>query len=285
MSDDYRQRVVLKDLSQFSQIYIVPLADFHEGCHDADHEVSDGYVRWIFEHDNAFTILNGDMMNCATKDSTPELYEDLVTPDQAYKKLLERLTPIKNKILMMTRGGHEETIFRKSGTDFMARLSHALRPDKIVETDSSQDIPYKPEGGMMGIKLSRNNHGVMVWLYATHGWGGARTVGAKVNKVEQLANLANVDIIVLSHDHTQAIHRLNVLDPPQAGIKFSQPMYWNIQRKILINTGGFVQYSGYIQRKGYMPQDLGTPRIRVEIKEVRDGHKYPEYRKDLHASI
>jgi len=288
LEEDYRQQVVLKDLSQFSQIYLVPLADLHEGSRDADHEVSDGYIQWIKEHDNAFTILNGDLMNCATKDSTPELYEDLVTPDQAYKALLKRLTPIKGKILMMTRGGHEETIFRKSGTDFMARLSHALRPDKVDETDSSKDIPYKPDGGMLGIRLARNNLGALFWLYATHGWGGARTVGAKMNKIEDLAGVANVDIIVLSHDHTQAIHRLNVLDPPRSRVSISKPCHWNIQRKILINTGGFVQYSGYIQRKGYKPQDLGTPRIRLELKErsIRRNGKWTGINfKDLHASI
>ncbi len=70
---DYSLRVVLKDLSQFSKVYFVPLADFHEGARDADHEISDGYINWIAEHD-AFTILNGDMMNCAWKDSTPELW-------------------------------------------------------------------------------------------------------------------------------------------------------------------------------------------------------------------
>jgi hypothetical protein len=29
------------------------------------------------------------------------------------------------------------------------------------------------------------------WGYATHGWGGARTIGAKIKKVEDLANIAN----------------------------------------------------------------------------------------------
>ena len=231
--------------------------------------MSDGYIKWIKEHDNAFTILNGDMMNCATKESTPEFYEDLIIPDDAYAQLRARLMPIKDKILMITRGGHEEAIFRKVGADYMARLAYDLG-----------DIPYMPDGGMFGMRLGKNNHTCMFWGYCTHGWGGARTIGAKVNKVEQLANLANVDFIVLSHDHTAAIHRLNVLEPPRSRIQFNKPMYLTSQRKLLINTGGFVRYRGYIQRKGYAPQDLGTPRIRLELKNDHTG-----YHKDLHSSL
>ena len=269
MERDFTQQVVLKDLSQFSQVYIVPLADFHTGARDADHEVSGGYIKWIAEHDNAFTILNGDMMNCAWKESTPDLFEDLTTPDAAYEKLRARVMPIKDKILMITRGGHEESIFRKVGADYMARLAYDLG-----------GVPYMPDGGIVGLRLSKNGHTCMFWGYATHGWGGARTIGAKIKKVEDLANIANVDFIVLSHDHTAAIHRLNVLDPPRARIQFKKPMYLTFQRKLLINTGGFVKYLGYIQRKGYAPQDLGTPRIRLEFK----ADQY-SYHKDIHASL
>jgi len=270
---DYRQAIVLKDLSQFSKLYLVPLSDLHEGSRDADHEVSNGYIQWIKEHDDAYTILNGDLMNCAWKESTPELFEDLITPDEAYNRLRARLMPIKDKIIAMTRGGHEESIFRKVGVDFMARLAYDLG-----------NVPYNPDGVMFGIRLSKNNHTRMFWGYATHGWGGARTIGAKVKKVEDLSNIANVDMVILSHDHTANIHRLNVLDPPRSRIQFKRPMYWGIQRKILINTGGFVKYYGYIQRKGFTPQDLGTPRIRLEIKEEREG-SYSDYKKDLHASL
>lgn len=272
--------VVMKDLSQFSKAYLVPLADLHEGSRDADHEVSDGYIKWIGERDNAFTILNGDMMNCAWKDSTPELWEDLITPDDAYAHLVTRLSPIKDKILMITRGGHEEAIFRKVGTDFMARLSHALRPDGVPEVDHRYDIPYRPDGGMLGMKLSLNGHPLYFFTWATHGWGGARTIGAKIKKTEDLALAADVDCYVLSHDHTQAIHRLNVLRPPRVRLSSTRPIYIEVDRKLLINTGGFVKYEGYIRRKGYAPQDLGTPRIRLEVKK-----SHARYYKDLHASI
>src|SRR3990167_5608316 len=177
MKKDFSQQVVIRDMSQFSKCYLVPLSDFHEGARDADHEKSDGYVRWIAEHDDTLTLLNGDMLNCATKDSSPDLFEDLVTPDQSYDKLLSRLLPIKDKIILITRGGHEEQIFRRVGHDYMAQLAHDLG-----------NIPYYPDGAMFGIRLSLNARTSIFWGYTTHGWGGARTIGAKVKKVEDLAN-------------------------------------------------------------------------------------------------
>ncbi len=270
MEKDYQSQIVMVDLAQFSKVYFVPLADFHEGARDADHEVSDGYIKWIEERDDARTALNGDMMNCAWKDSTPDLFEDLITPDDAYARLVARLMPIKNKILMITRGGHEESIFRKVGHDYMAQLAHDLG-----------DIPYKPDGGMLAIRLSLNNHTSVFTGWMTHGWGGARTIGAKVKKSEDLAMVADVDFIVISHDHTQNIHRLNVLAPPITNMRWGRANHIVVKRKILINTGGFVEYKGYIRRKGYAPQDLGTPRLRLE---VRKSH-HEGYHKDLHASI
>ncbi len=268
---NWQYQIVTKDLSPLSKCYIVPLADFHEGARDADHEVSNGYIDWIAEHNDAYTLLNGDMLNCAWKDSSPELFEDLCTPDQAYENLVKRLTPIKDKILMITRGGHEEAIFRKVGHDYMAQLAHDLG-----------DIPYKPDGGMVGIRLKASaTTSYWFWIYATHGWGGARTIGSKVKKVEDLSTVAEADVIVLSHDHTQVVHRLNTLVPPSGlHISTKHPIYMKHRRIILINTGGFVNYAGYIQRKGYSPQDLGTPRVRLEVKANHAGHY-----KDLHASI
>jgi len=268
----YQQQIVMKDASKFSKVYLIPLADFHIGNPYAASDVIQGYIDWIKARPNAFTILNGDLLNCAGKDTAPELFEDLITPDTAYEQLRAMLAPIKDKILMITRGGHEEAIFRKVGADYMARLAYDLG-----------DIPYKPEGGMVGIRMMKNNHTRVFFTYATHGWGGARTIGAKIKKPEDLALGVEADCIVVSHDHTQAVHRLNVMTPPHSRISMKRPLYLRIRRVLLINTGGFISFGGYVQAKGYVPQDMGTPRIRMEVKSTAKGDE--GYYKDLHSSI
>ena len=265
---NFNQQIVMKDLPQFSKIYLVPLADFHLGCKDVGVDVIRGYIGWIKDNKNAYTILNGDLMNCAGKDTAPELYDDLTTPDDAYFSLRAMLMPIKDKILMITRGNHEDMIWRRVGVDFMARLAYDLG-----------ETPYKPDGGMVGIRLSKNNHSSVFFIYATHGWGGARTIGAKVKKTEDLAVAIEADCYVLSHDHTQNMHRNNRLVPPKSRLGMKN-VYLQVQRQLLVNTGGFITYSGYVQKKGLSPQDLGTPRIRLELKKDTR-----HYFKDIHGSM
>ena len=269
MSEDYNQQVILKDLSQYSVVYLIGLSDFHIGVKNPPLQKIGGYIDWVKNHPNAFVILNGDMINGATKDTSAELFDDLITPDEAYAQVVEILKPIRNRILMITRGNHEETIYRKVGADYSARLAHELG-----------DIPYKPDGGMVGIRLGLNNHTAMCWQYATHGWGGARTLGAKVKKAQDLSLIANVHIYWLSHDHTQNLTRGNIMEPPRSRIQFTKPMYCTTGRRMYVSTGGFISYGGYIQRKGYTPQDLGTPRIRIELKK-----SHGDYKLDIHGSI
>jgi len=259
----------MRDLSQFSTVYLVPLADWHIGDNNAAIDIIQGYVDWIAERDNAFTILNGDLINAAIKTSASELFDDLTTPNASYKIVRGMLEPIKSKVLMVTRGNHEEAIYKLAGTDFMARLAYDLG-----------DIPYKPDGGMVGMRLKNNTHTAMCWAYATHGWGGARTIGAKVKKAQDLMQIAEAHVYILSHDHTQNINRGNILEPPRSRIRYDRPMHMTVRRKLFINTSEFNRYGGYIQRKGYTPQDLGTPRIRIELK-----HGHTDYWIDLHASI
>ncbi len=274
MKRNYNQQVVLKDLSEFNVVYLVPIADSHLGSQGIDLDKLNGYVQWIKERDNAFTILNGDIINGATKGSSAELYDDLVTPDDAYNQAREIFMPIKDKVLMVTRGNHEEAIYRNVGADYSARLAYDLG-----------DVPYKPDGGLLGMRLGTDEevkHTAMCWVYATHGWGGARTIGAKVKKAQDLSDVANAHVYILSHDHTQNVNRGNILDPPRSRINFNKPCYTSVSRKLYINTGAFGNYGGYVQRKGYTPQDLGTPRIRIEVKRTNENGVA---HLDLHGSI
>jgi len=267
---DFNMRVVTRDLTQFSKVYVIPLGDWHIGDRMSRLDVIQGYIDWVKARDNAFIVLGGDLMNCATKDSTPELYDDLIRPDDAYKIVRTMCEPVKGKILMIQRGNHEESIYRRSGVDFMDRLAYDLG-----------DIPYKPNGGMCALWLAKSNHNLVFSLYTTHGWGGARTMGAKVNKVEELAKGVRADVVILFHDHTANIHFGNTQELPTGRMTYRRPMYLRRTRLMYVNAGGFVDYGGYIQRKGYAPQDIRTPRIRMEIK--KDGEN--EWHKDLHGSL
>lgn len=268
-------RVIKKDLAKHDFIYLVPLGDFHWDEPQSDHDAIQGYVDWIAKHDNAYTILNGDLITAPTRASLANMYEmglpgeEIVVPslDQCTNELEELLEPIKDRILAADSGGHEfNHIFRVTGSDWTYNLMHRLGKEDI----------YARDGGVLLIKtkpLSRKDNSFFSIVF-THGYGGARTRGAKVRKLEILAQAFEVDMVIMSHDHTQNLARDNRLIPS-----------WDkedlgVHRVMLVSAGAFRGYSGYPFRSGYQPSDLGTPRIRLD-KKIENG----VVRNDIHASM
>lgn len=259
-------KVIKIDLSKHEFIYFVPLSDTHIGAKEANVEKAKGYIDWIASHDNAYTLLNGDLINGSTKESTPELYDDLITPDEAYFQVVELFKPIKHKILAITSGGHEGMIFKRTGTDYMRHLAREYDiEDRYTRTGGFVIFNLKP--------LTKSDKLFFTVLF-THGWGTARTKGAKTQKIGYFAQAAQADVYVLSHDHWQSLSRDNYLTIPSMNGKVEA------HRKMLVTTGGFLGYSGYPISRGYQPADMGTPRVRIG-KRIEDG----KVKKDIHASL
>ena len=269
-------KTIKADLTKHDFIYLVPLSDFHIEEPQTDVGAIKGYVKWIKDHKNAYTLLNGDLFSVITKKSAADIYEmgepggdiEFMSIDKALDVLTEILKPIANRILAACAGGHElKNLFRYAGSDYVYRLMKQLGKEQV----------YTRDGGILKIRtkpLNKNDNTCFSAIY-THGWGGARTRGAKIRKAEYLAEAAEVDMVIISHDHTQNIGRANRLKPGDWDEDLS------IHRAMLVSTGGFRGYAGYPLRAGYQPADLGTPRIRLAKKVDENGI----IRNDIHASI
>lgn len=264
-------KIIKADLTKHDFIYLVPLSDMHIGAPQTDREAIQGYVDWIKKTKNAYTLLNGDLFNAATKQSAAEIYEydKMITPDDELVMLEKLLKPIANKILAACSGGHELKAFFKSvGADY---TWHLMRNLGVEER-------YARDGGVLLMKtkpLNRQDNSFFSAVF-THGWGGARTRGAKIRKLEYLASAYHADMYILSHDHTQGLGRDNYLETND----WDDP-HVTVHRKMLVATGGFLGYAGYPLRAGYQPSDMGTPRIRIGKKIGDNGLVH----KDIHASI
>lgn len=270
-------KIIKAIIPKFSWIYLVPLSDLHWDEPQCDREAIRGYVNWIAEHDNAYTLLNGDLWTMATKTSTPDFFEygepgekiELMTPDVTLNELEDLLKPISKRILAVCSGGHElKNMFRVTGGDYTYLLMKRLGIEER----------YSRDGGVLQIttKPLNKRDNIIFNLVYTHGWGSARTRGAKVRKLEYLSSAIHADCYIMSHDHTQNLTRDNYLMPPE----WDRPNM-GVHRKLLVATGAFRGYGGYPLRSGYQPTDMGTPRIRIDKKLNEDG----SIRKDIHASI
>jgi hypothetical protein len=250
--------VVWKFPSTWKEMFIVPISDCHYGNHLFSEHHFIKTIRTINSKPNIFTILNGDLCECVTKNSLGNIYQQTCNPQEQRDWMIERLKPIKNKILGMTMGNHEERIWRDTGIDICKDIADAL------------DIPYRLEGLTMRIMFGDNFYGhagrpYIYDIYATHGWGGARTKASKAVKIERTGHQVHADVYLMSHDHEVNVATDNYLMPSSLAKDIGrrwQEGKFTAHCKMLVKTNAYLKWGGYSEKKGYPPAGLETPIIR-----------------------
>jgi hypothetical protein len=272
-------KIIRRELLQHEFIYLLPLGDLHIDEPQSDIDALRGYVAWVKAHRNAYILGMGDWFTAPTKDSKASVYELVedwkelgrapMLIDEAEDLLVDIFAPVADQLAAACIGGHEfNHCFRVCGHDPMRSVMKRL----------GVEASYSRDGGALLLKtaqLGEKDNLFFVIVY-THGWGTARTRGAKISKLERLSSGLEADCFVMAHDHLQNLTRDNYLHIPSF-----DSQGWSVHRKLLVNAGSFRGYAGYPFRSGYPPADLGTPRIRIGKRTDEEGN----VRKDLHASI
>ena len=91
-------------------IEVVPIADLHIGDPACMDSVVKSLVNDLLENDDRYTILIGDLMNTAIAGSKSDFYGEILKPSEQLQKCYELLSPVKDKILGIVSGNHEERI-------------------------------------------------------------------------------------------------------------------------------------------------------------------------------
>lgn len=231
------------------------LSDWHIGDVNCKMDEIRAEIEEIKNKPNAFAICNGDLMNNATKSSISDFYAETMTPQDQVDMLVELLSPIKDKILMITRGNHEARTNRESGVDLSAVIAGMLGC-----------LPkYSQDGGVLFVRFGHENRGrkdrsgkprrQQYTIYVTHGAGGGRKEGAKAIRLADMASIVDTDVYVHSHTHLpmvmkQAYFRINlqkaVIEPVE---------------KLFVNSAGKLDYGGYGQSKEFKPNSTSNPVI------------------------
>lgn len=242
----------------FDCIYLIPISDLHLGDPHCNLEKFYGYQKWIEGTPNAYVLLNGDIMNTATKGSVSDVYAETIPPKEQVKLAEKLFTPIKDKILAMTSGNHERRIYKDSGYDISETLAEKI------------GAYYSPDEVFLKLKFGKDAHAkpVTYTLYMTHGWGSGRTAGAKVNNLQKLSDIVLADIYIASHTHFMTAHQDIYFVPDEHNKRVRQI------KRTYVSSGAFLDRGGYGVQKGYPGAKLGSPRLRL------DGR-----RKDCHVSI
>ena len=239
-------------------IYLIPISDVHIGDPNLNDRKLQGYIDWILATPNAYVILNGDIMNTAVRDSVSDIYHETMNPQDQLRYAKKVFEPIADRILCIVRGNHELRVAKSTGIDTCEILAAYL------------GVYYAGDEALLKLRFGKRRNGkpLTYIVYCTHGWGGGRTAGAKVNNLSKLANIVIADIYIASHTHFMTAHQDRIYVPDQRNNNLID------MKRTFVSSGAFLERGGYAVQKGYPPAKLGSPRLRLA------GDK-----KDVHVSL
>ena len=98
-------------------IKIYPVADVHFGA--INHQTAEWsrFCNQISADEDAYIILDGDLINNNTRSSVGSPWDDTIRPRQQKKQMVEYLQPIREKILCITSGNHERRSMKDADDD------------------------------------------------------------------------------------------------------------------------------------------------------------------------
>ncbi len=241
------------------EAYIIPIGD----CHIGDRafgkrglKLLQGYLDWVKEHKNARIFLNGDIFNCASRNSKTSPFE---TDSDEYQRAIDIFKPYASQIIGANDGNHEARMFDEFGVSPLAFFCREL------------SIPYCKYSAVVRLMVGkRNTQGYRedYYLYFHHTTGGGGSLGSKLNRVVKLRDIVEgIDVYVGSHNHTLITAPQEVYYPTQHGVQKRQ--IWHV------DAGSFLEYEDTYAEKGMLPPSkLGSPRLRFDSKKH-----------DVHVSI
>lgn len=234
-----------KDLTE---IKIDSLADLHLGDKHCDRDSIRERIKAIADDPTAYVILNGDLINNATKTSVSDVYEGF-TPEQEVKYAVNLLEPIKDRIISITEGNHEWRTYKKEGIDITWMIATMLGCHNR----------YMKHGGVVFLDVGTDSRRqseerqVHYSLYHTHGSGGGKRPGGKANRLEDMLKVVDADIYIHSHTHAPMVIPFRTFRTD-----LNHRSVYPVD-KLAINTGAPLDYGGYGQQFEYSPSSKKNP--------------------------
>ena len=242
-------RAIKADLpSCYKQIEILFFSDWHWADPQSNHDRILKDIEYVAEHENCYAVLNGDIMNCAIASSVSDTYGETVSPMEELRICTELFEPIYDKILVVTPGNHERRHYKTNGIDITELLCRQLG---IVDV-------YSPTSALVFIRFGEQNgkyHGrkVLYTMYVTHGNGGGRKEGGKIQRLADLATIVDADIYVCGHTHLPAGMKDSFARPSPANSSVSYGT------RLFVNTAAKMEYGGYGEVMSLKPNCMDTP--------------------------
>ena len=241
------------NLPDFSVIEIHDFGDLHVGDNMCDFKLIMERIEYVLNTPNAFCILGGDLMDTAICASVGDTYGANLNPMDQLSQCVKIFKPLaeKGKILAVLPGNHENRVYRSDGLDITELMCAQLGiPGKYSPTTALLFIRF-------GKRVESGNHGRpnMYTIYVTHGTGGGKREGGKVNRLADLACIVDADIYLHHHTHLPLIFKNSFFRVSGANSSVA------IVEKLFVNGAASLDYGGYGDSANFKPASKSSPVI------------------------
>ena len=269
--------------SRSTVLFLVPLGDIHYGTVNCDEDKFNEVVQWIKKTPNAYTVIMGDMGEYINLNDPRFDPCSLTAPCRNHldnlasfqtEQIIRLLWPIKDRIIGIFEGNHEDLIRRKY---------HFNPVDVMAERLGAPNLTYN---AFIRWQITRDKHTTdTITIYASHGFGSGRYAGGKVNNLLNLARDFEADIYLVGHVH----EKIGIDREKLYCTRHDEPRV-QARKKIFAITGCFLKVyeqdsRSYGERKMYPPTPTGVVKIRIEpFRCMRQGRETFELPPHLHIS-
>lgn len=260
-----------------NNVHIYPIGDLHIGDKAFDKESErkvKGYIEWVKQTPNARIFLLGDILNCATRDSKSNPFEQNMDLKEQIDHAVKLFMPVKDKIIGAIDGNHELRISNYTGYSPTISLCERLGIDYLG--DSAVVIFRLCKKYPRGSRASFSG-------FFHHSTGGGGSVGSKIDVADRLRKIiCDADFYAIGHNHMLGCIHSMIYKINETTEKVEE------FRQMLVDCGGYIGYKGsYAERKMLQPLKIGSPRIHLFIKRSGGGKSKGEekIKKDIHVSL
>ena len=223
-----------------NKITIIPISDVHIGSLECNERAWANFCTEIQQLPDTYIVLVGDLVNNGVRNSVSNPFDETLRPrDQKYR-MIEYLTPIKDKILAAVSGNHEYRTKKDSDGDITYDILCNLDLEKVYR----EDIAF--------IKLMCKKAAYAIAI--THGSGGGVLTGGAVNKNERFSYvIEGLDCLIVAHTHKGVVTR-------PSRLVFDLNHNKVVQRPCTVVTSeSWLTYGGYAARKMLLPAETCVP--------------------------
>lgn len=230
------------------QIEVYGISDLHIGHEGFNEPEFQKLVRHITSEPNNYVILCGDIVDNQVKSSVGSPFDSTMRPSEQRKIAAEILYPLRDRILCIVPGNHEEHSVKDTDTN----------PAEMIAERLDLSERYRRDIAFLAITVGkRPNHTIAPPNYSVcvmHGKGAGRKRGSGLTGSDDVSMACGADLFIMGHTHAPA-------QAPGARLicNFAKKVMTQKNYQVMINTA-WLDYVGYGVRGMYRPSPISISR-------------------------